>query len=284
MALDVGEDRKRKAAERVKRASCLPSSLFGCAARSSCTLAPLAPLRPLAPPCPPLAPSRPFATPQDPHNPRTTPHDLNAPSRPLSPPYRHKGLDCFALEQAIGEGHAAELPAADLKAAEAVLEKARAAEKAKCEKDLRDKMKARSLTRVFPCPYALPMPAAKLLLLPLPARPSGPHCTPLGPKYSPPSPLTTEPPGPSLQHPSPLTTAPPVPSLRSPQSPFYPSVGAAAAGCRQAGPQQGAHTRHPGRAAPRATRAGRGQAARSVAAAHLLEIERDISRDLSRDL
>ena len=148
-------------------------------------LRPCAPLRPPAPPWPLPDPLQPLKTLTTRVPPLTTP---NAPSRSLSPPYRHKGLDCFALEQAIGEGHAAELPAADLKAAEAVLEKARAAEKAKCEKDLRDKMKARSLTRVFPCPYALPMPAAKLLLLPLPARPSGPHCTPLGPKHSPPVP------------------------------------------------------------------------------------------------
>lgn len=89
MALDVGEDRKRKAAERVKRASCLPTPTLGL--------------------------------------------------------FGPKALDCHALEQAIGEGKAAELPAEDLKAAEAVLEKARAAEKAKCEKDLRDKMKARPL-------------------------------------------------------------------------------------------------------------------------------------------
>ena len=75
--------------------------------------------------------------------PLTTP---NAPSRSIPPPYRPKALDCHALEQAIGEGKAAELPAEDLKAAEAVLEKARAAEKSKCEKDLRDKMKARSLS------------------------------------------------------------------------------------------------------------------------------------------
>jgi len=86
MTLDVGEDRKRKAAERVKRASVMPTSLFG-----------------------------------------------------------HKGLDCVALEQAIGEGRAAALAPAELVAAEVVLEKARAAEKVKCEKDLREKMKARPL-------------------------------------------------------------------------------------------------------------------------------------------
>ena len=150
MALDVGEDRKRKAGERIKRASCLPTptlGLFGCAARSTCTLAPLAPLRPLAPPCPPPwplpDPLQPLKTLTTRVQPLTT---LNAPSRSMPPPYRPKALDCHALEQAIGEGKAAELPAEDLKAAEAVLEKARAAEKAKCEKDLRDKMKARSLT------------------------------------------------------------------------------------------------------------------------------------------
>ena len=97
------------------------------------------PLRSLASPCIPL---RPFTTPQTPSQPLTTPHD---PVRSLSPPYRHKGLDCVALEQAIGEGHAAALPPAELVAAEAVLEKARAAEKVKCEKDLREKMKARLL-------------------------------------------------------------------------------------------------------------------------------------------
>ena len=51
-----------------------------------------------------------------------------------------------------------ELPAEDLKAAEAVLEKARAAEKAKCEKDLRDKMKARSLTSPQSPHYSAPSP------------------------------------------------------------------------------------------------------------------------------
>ena len=133
MTLDVGEDRKRKAAERVKRASVAPTSLFGCASST------YTPLRSLASPCIPL---RPFTTSSQP---LTTPPD---PVRSLSPPYRHRpGLDCVALEQAIGEGHAAALPPAELVAAEAVLEKARAAEKVKCEKDLREKMKARLLAR-----------------------------------------------------------------------------------------------------------------------------------------
>ena len=161
MALDVGEDRKRKAGERIKRASCLPTptlGLFGCAARSTCTLAPLAPLRPLAPPCPPWPlpdPLQPLKTLTTRVQPLTTP---NAPHDPFRPPYRPKALDCHALEQAIGEGKAAELPAEDLKAAEAVLEKARAAEKAKCEKDLRDKMKARSLTSPQSPHYSAPSP------------------------------------------------------------------------------------------------------------------------------
>ena len=171
MALDVGEDRKRKAGERIKRASCLPTptlGLFGCAARSTCTLAPLAPLRPLAPPCPPPwplpDPLQPLKTLTTRVQPLTTP---NAPSRSLPPPYRPKALDCHALEQAIGEGKAAELPAEDLKAAEAVLEKARAAEKAKCEKDLRDKMKARSLTSPESPHYSAPRPLTTTPPVPL---------------------------------------------------------------------------------------------------------------------
>ena len=178
MALDVGEDRKRKAGERIKRASCLPTptlGLFGCAARSTCTLAPLAPLRPCAPLRPPWPPLGPFPTlcnPSRPSQPACNPsRPLTPPHDPFRPPYRPKALDCHALEQAIGEGKAAELPAEDLKAAEAVLEKARAAEKAKCEKDLRDKMKARSLSGLTP--------------------PESPH-------YSAPRPRTTAPPVPLL--------------------------------------------------------------------------------------
>ena len=135
------------------------------------------PLRSLASPCIPL---RPFTTPQTPSQPLTTPHD---PVRSLSPPYRHKGLDCVALEQAIGEGHAAALPPAELVAAEAVLEKARAAEKVKCEKDLREKMKARLLApgHTYHAHTHFPRPPRTLLPVSLPAHPSSPHCTPLGP-------------------------------------------------------------------------------------------------------
>jgi hypothetical protein len=129
MTLDVGEDRKRKAAERVKRASVAPTSLFG-------------------------------------HRP---------------------GLDCVALEQAIGEGHAAALPPAELVAAEAVLEKARAAEKVKCEKDLREKMKARCLPVAI-----LTMPIrtshgrrAPVLPVTLPAHPLRPSLHPLRPSLHP---------------------------------------------------------------------------------------------------
>ena len=105
----------------------------------------------LAPPCAPL---QPFTVPQNPC----------APSRTLAPPYRHTGLDCVTLEQAIGEGRAAELAPAELEAAEAVLEKARAAEKVKCEKDLREKMKATltltlALTLTLTCGL---LPVAKL--------------------------------------------------------------------------------------------------------------------------
>jgi hypothetical protein len=108
------------------------------------------PLRPLAPPCAPL---QPFTVPQNPC----------APSRTLAPPYRHTGLDCVTLEQAIGEGRAAELAPAELEAAEAVLEKARAAEKVKCEKDLREKMKATltltlALTLTLTCGLLCPWP------------------------------------------------------------------------------------------------------------------------------
>ena len=108
---------------------------------------------PLAPPWPLPDPLQPLKTLTTRVQPLTTP---NAPSRSIPPPYRPKALDCHALEQAIGEGKAAELPAEDLKAAEAVLEKARAAEKAKCEKDLRDKMKARSLTSPQSPHYSAP--------------------------------------------------------------------------------------------------------------------------------
>ena len=205
------------------------------------------PLRSLASPCIPL---RPFTTPQTPSQPLTTPHD---PVRSLSPPYRHKGLDCVALEQAIGEGHAAALPPAELVAAEAVLEKARAAEKVKCEKDLREKMKARLLTVAI---LTMPMLTSHGRRLTLPAQPLGPHCTPLGPT-------------PSLHPLRPLTTAA-RPHTTLPQAPHCLPSGAAAAGCRQAGPRQGAHARHPVRPPPRATRPGSGQAARSVAAAYLL--------------
>ena len=125
--------------------------LHACAA---CALAPpRSPLPPLAPPWPLPDPLQPLKTLTTRVQPLTTP---NAPSRSIPPPYRPKALDCHALEQAIGEGKAAELPAEDLKAAEAVLEKARAAEKAKCEKDLRDKMKARSLTSPQSPHYSAP--------------------------------------------------------------------------------------------------------------------------------
>ena len=68
MTLDVGEDRKRKAAERVKRASVMPTSLFGCATSTH---------TPLHPPAPPCAPLQPLKTPLQPHN----------PSQPLTTPY-----------------------------------------------------------------------------------------------------------------------------------------------------------------------------------------------------
>ena len=68
MMLDVGEDRKRKAAERVKRASVMPTSLFGCATSTH---------TPLHPPAPPCAPLQPLKTPLQPHN----------PSQPLTTPY-----------------------------------------------------------------------------------------------------------------------------------------------------------------------------------------------------
>ena len=183
MMLDVGEDRKRKAAERVKRASVAPTSLFGCASST------YTPLHPLAPPCTPLhalarpcIPLRPFTTSSQP---LATPPD---PVRSLSPPYRHRpGLDCVALEQAIGEGHAAALPPAELVAAEAVLEKARAAEKVKCEKDLREKMKARYLPVAI-----LTMPIrtshgrrAPVLPVTLPAHPLRPSLHPLRPSLHP---------------------------------------------------------------------------------------------------
>ena len=155
------------------------------------------PLRPLAPPCAPL---QPFTVPQNPC----------APSRTLAPPYRHMGLDCVTLEQAIGEGRAAELAPAELEAAEAVLEKARAAEKVKCEKDLREKMKATltltlALTLTLTCGL---LPVAKLSM---PISPS--HGRRLTPSLFPPR----APFGPSLHpcRPSPHTRTTP------PQAPHY---------------------------------------------------------------
>jgi hypothetical protein len=72
MTLDVGEDRKRKAAERVKRASVAPTSLFGCASSSSAPLAPpCAPLRPLAPLYSPLQSLKTLAPPHEPLRPLT---------------------------------------------------------------------------------------------------------------------------------------------------------------------------------------------------------------------
>ena len=135
-----------------------PPQLWVCLGAPLARLARLRPLRPCAPLLPPAPwplpdPLQPLKTLTTRVQPLTTP---NAPSRSIPPPYRPKALDCHALEQAIGEGKAAELPAEDLKAAEAVLEKARAAEKAKCEKDLRDKMKARSLTSPQSPHYSAP--------------------------------------------------------------------------------------------------------------------------------
>ena len=134
---------------------------------------------------------------------------LYNPVRPLTPPYRHKGLDCVALEQAIGEGRAAALAPAELVAAEVVLEKARAAEKVKCEKDLREKMKARLLTVAI---LTMPMLTSHGRRLTLPAQPLGPHCTPLGPSLHPLThplrPYSLQPPGPTLRSLRPLTALP----------------------------------------------------------------------------
>jgi len=120
------------------------------------------------------------------------------------------GLDCVTLEQAIGEGRAAELAPAELEAAEAVLEKARAAEKVKCEKDLREKMKATltltlALTLTLTCGL---LPVAKLSM---PISPS--HGRRLTPSLFPPR----APFGPSLHpcRPSPHTRTTP------PQAPHY---------------------------------------------------------------
>ena len=70
MTLDVGEDRKRKAAERVKRASVMPTSLFGCATSTH---------TPLHPPAPPCAPLQPLKTPLQPRTPPYAPLQAQGP-------------------------------------------------------------------------------------------------------------------------------------------------------------------------------------------------------------
>ena len=98
MTLDVGEDRKRKAAERVKRASVAPTSLFGCASSSSA---------PLAPPCAPLRPFTALYSPSKPLRPLTNPC---APLQAHGPGLRHaragdrRGACCGAGPRGAGGG------------------------------------------------------------------------------------------------------------------------------------------------------------------------------------
>ena len=66
----------------------------------------------------------------------------------MSTGFWKRGLDCVALEHSLGEARAAALPPAELEAAEAALATGRAADKARCERELRDKMKARPLLGV----------------------------------------------------------------------------------------------------------------------------------------
>ena len=191
MALDVGEDRMRKAAERLKSAMTAGFwqrylDLHSVAPR--CT-----PLHPIAPRCTPTTPHnlfRPQTSPYTSSRPLTLPHTplhpFTVPSctpHYLPPPHRQRGLDCVALECAIGEARAAALEGGyrvELEAADAVLAKARAAETAKCEKDLRDKMKARPVASASSLGHTI-LTMARLTVaaarphLPLSPSPRTPH-------------------------------------------------------------------------------------------------------------
>ena len=221
---------RRASASSVPRVS--PPQLWVCLGAPLARLARLRRLRPCAPLLPPAPPLGPFPTlcnPSRPSQPACNPsRPLTPPHDPFRPPYRPKALDCHALEQAIGEGKAAELPAEDLKAAEAVLEKARAAEKAKCEKDLRDKMKARSLSGLTSPDsphYSAPRPLTSGLTSHAPAHSPCPrlnsfsypslHAPPAltAPALAPNTAPTTGPQATHYSAPSPLTTEPPVPLL-----------------------------------------------------------------------
>ena len=150
MMLDVGEDRKRKAAERVKRASVAPTSLFGCASSTYTPLAlPCIPLHPLAPL---YNPSNPLTTPHNPARPRTIPF---APLQAQGPGLRRaraghrRGACRGAAPRGAGGGGGS------------------AGEGARCgEGQVREGSARKDEGAVtcpwpyLPCPYALPMAAA----------------------------------------------------------------------------------------------------------------------------
>ena len=193
--------------------------LHACAA---CALAPpRSPLPPLAPPWPLPDPLQPLKTLTTRVQPLTTP---NAPSRSLPPPLQAQGprLPRARAGHRRGEGRGAARRRSEGGGGGA-REGARRGEGQVREGSARQDEGALTYFPPVPslqrprspsgltshAPAHSPMPAAKLLLLPLPARPSGPHCTRFGPKYSP----HYRTPGHSLQRPQ-------SPHYRAPSPPF----------------------------------------------------------------